>query len=154
MKRALFVLLMLGQVGSLAAQDAQPKPTVKACRANLKQWIPLFREAYATPECNGDGSPACPFAAGLRTMSTDDLLDIPPLAEKCIAVDRHHKGYAWSVTRASNILVMRATYFLDDTGQLDAYARWEQKQRGISPAPSNSDEPDMVSRLVPAKAKR
>jgi hypothetical protein len=49
MKRALFVLLMLGQVGSLAAQDAQPKPTVKACRANLKQWIPLFREASPTP---------------------------------------------------------------------------------------------------------
>jgi hypothetical protein len=46
MKRALFVLLMLGQ---LAAQDAQPTPTVKACRANLKQWIPLFREASPTP---------------------------------------------------------------------------------------------------------
>jgi len=149
MKRALFVLLLLGQ---LAAQDA-PKPTVKQCRASLKQWIPLFRDAYATPECNGDGSPACPFAAGLRAMSTDDLLDIPPLAEACIAVDRHHKGYAWSVTRASNILVMRATYFLDDTGQLDAFARWEQKQRGISPAPKD-DEPDTVSRLTPAKAKR
>jgi hypothetical protein len=46
MKRALFVLLMLGQ---LAAQDAQPTPTVKACRADLKQWIPLFREASPTP---------------------------------------------------------------------------------------------------------
>ena len=147
--RTLAVILLL--LGQLAAQD---KPTVKQCRANLKQWIPLFREAYAAPACDNDGSPACPFAAGLRTMSTDELLDIPPLAEKCIAVDRHHKGYAWSVTRASNILVMRATYFLDDTGQLDAYARWEQKQRGISPAPSNSDEPDTVSRLLPAKVKR
>jgi hypothetical protein len=140
MKRALFVLLLLGQ---LAAQDA-PKPTVKQCRASLKQWIPLFRDAYATPECDNDGSPACPFAAGLRTMSTDELLDIPPLAEACIAVDRHHKGYAWSVTRASNILVMRATYFLDDTGQLDAYARWEQKQRGVNPP--KDDEPDTVAR--------
>jgi hypothetical protein len=149
MKRALFVLLMLGQ---LAAQDA-PKPTVKQCRASLKQWIPLFRDAYAAPACDNNGSPACPFAAGLRTMSTDELLDIPPLAEACIAVDKHHKGYAWSVTRASNILVMRATYFLDETGQLDAYARWEQKQRGISPAPKD-DEPDTVSRLVSAKVKR
>ncbi|MFZ0868347.1 MAG: hypothetical protein WA182_13840 [Candidatus Sulfotelmatobacter sp.] len=145
MKLALAIVLLT--LGQLFAQDA-PKPTVKECRANLKQWIPLFRNAFASPACNthdGDGSPACPFAAGLRTMSTDELLDIPPLAEACIAVDRHHKGYAWSVTRASNIIVMRATYFLDDTGQLDAYARWEQKQRGISPAPSNSDEPDTVS---------
>ncbi len=67
-------------------------------------------------------------------MSTDELLDIPPLAEACLVLDKKHKGYAWSVTRASNILVMRMTYFLDDTGQLNAYARWEKdKQRGIMP---------------------
>jgi hypothetical protein len=145
MKLALAVLLLT--LGQLFAQDA-PKPTVKECRTNLKQWIPLFRDAFASPACNahdGDGSAACPFAAGLRTMSTDELLDISPLAEAGIAVDRHHKGYAWSVTRVSNIIVMRATYFLDDTGQLDAYARWEQKQRGISPAP-HDDDPDTVAK--------
>jgi hypothetical protein len=39
--------------------------------------------------------------------------------------------------------VMRATYFLDDTGQLDAYARWEDKQRGVMPAPKGG--PDTVA---------
>lgn len=104
-----------------------------------------------TPAGYGEPVPVSPLC---EVGFAKEGRDIPPLAEKCIAVDRHHKGYAWSVTRASNILVMRATYFLDDTGQLDAYARWEQKQRGISPALFNSDEPDTVSRLVPAKGRR
>ena len=39
MRTLAIVLLMLGQ---LAAQGT-PAPTIKACRANLKQWIPLFR---------------------------------------------------------------------------------------------------------------
>ena len=130
---------------ALFAQD-QPKPTVKACRANLKQWIPLFRDAYGSPACNGD-SPACPFAAGLRTLSTHELLDIPPQAEACIFADRHRKGYAWVATRAENVIVMRTGYFFQDADIVDDYIRWEEKQRGVStPAPSNSDEPDTVAK--------
>jgi hypothetical protein len=133
---------------SLFAQDAPPKPTVRECGANLKQWVTMFKTAFENPVCAGDGTHACPFAASLRTFSTDELLDIPPLAEACSAVDkRHAKGYGWAIARVENVLIMRATYFLDDAGQLDAYALWEEKQRGIStPAPSNSGEPDTVAR--------
>jgi hypothetical protein len=81
MRVKVLVLVLLVAAGQLLAQN-QP-PTVRECRANLKQWIPLFRDAYATSECDGDGSSACPFAAGLRAMSTDELLDIPPLAQAC-----------------------------------------------------------------------
>ncbi len=140
--KALTVLLMLGQ---LFAQDAQPKPlkpTVRECRANLKQWIPLFRDAYGTRECDGDGTHACPFAAGLRALSTDELLDIPPLAQACIFADRHRKGYAWVAVRAENVIVMRAGYFFQDTDQMDTYIRWEDRQRGIAP----KDEPDTVAK--------
>ena len=74
-----FVLL----VASGTAQEA--KPTRAECRAHLQAWLPLFRDAYGSPACDGDGTHACPFAAGLRTLSTHELLDIPPQAEACIS---------------------------------------------------------------------
>jgi hypothetical protein len=102
----------------------------------------LFRHAYGSPACNGD-SPACPFAAGLRTLSTSELLDIPAQAEACIFADRHRKGYAWVATRSENVIVMRAGYFFQDADQMDAFIRWEDKQRGITP---EDDGPDTVAR--------
>jgi hypothetical protein len=76
------------------------------------------------------GSSACPFATGPRAMSTDELLDIPPLAQACIFVDRHLKVYAWVATRAENVIVMRTGYFFQDTDQTDAYIRWEDRKTG------------------------
>jgi hypothetical protein len=105
----------------------------------------LFRDAYGSPACNSD-SLACPFAAGLRTLSTHELLDIPPQAEACIFADRHRKGYAWVATRAENVIVMRAGYFFRDADLVDDYIRWEDRQRGIvNPAPEDN-EPDTVAR--------
>ena len=135
------VLVLLLLVASGTAQEA--KPTVRECRAHLQVWLPLFRDAYGSSACNGDGTHACPFAAGLAQMSTDELLDIPPLAQACIFVDKHRKGYAWTTVRAENVIVMRAGYFFQDTDQGDAYIRWEDKQRGVSPAPK--DGPDVLA---------
>lgn len=140
--RTLAVVLMFGSLSF--AQDA-PKPTVRECRANLSRWLPLFRDAYGSSACNGDGTHACPFAAGLRTLSTDELLDIPPQAEACIFADRHRKGYAWVAIRSENVIVMRAGYFFQDTDQMDAYIRWEDRQREIAPAPEDN-EPDTVAK--------
>ena len=150
--KTLKALTVLMFACSLFAQDAQPKPlkpTVRECRANLSRWLPLFRDAYGSPACNGD-SPACPFAAGLRALSTHELLDIPPLAEECIFADRHRKGYAWVTVRAENVIVMRTGYFFQDTDQMDAYIRWEDRQRGITP----KDGPDTVAQLKGREAKR
>jgi hypothetical protein len=138
-----FVLLMLGQ---LFAQDP-PKPTVRECRANLNRWLPLFHLAFADAACNADGTPACPFAAGLRTLSTSELLDIPAQAEACIPVDRKRRYewvYGWVSARAENIVVERTGYFLEDADQMDAYTRWEDKQRGIVPPPKGG--PDTVAK--------
>jgi len=133
-----FVLLV---ASGLAAQE--PKPTRAECRAHLQVWLPLFRDAYGSSACNGDGTHACPFASGLRTLSTSELLDIPTQAEACIAVDKRHKGYGWVATRAENVIVMRAGYFFQDTDQTDAYERWEQKQQGITPpTPKEEDDTD------------
>lgn len=107
-------------------------------------WLPLFSDTYGSPACNGD-SPACPFAAGLRTLSTHELLDIPVKAEACIAVDRRHKGYGWLATRAENIIIMRAGYFFQDADQTDDYIRWEDVQRGVIPALPANDEPPTVA---------
>ncbi len=130
-----FVLL----VASATAQEA--KPTRAECRAHLQVWLPLFRDAYSSPACNSD-SPVCPFSAGLRTLSTHELLDIPPQAEACIFVDRHRKGYAWVATRAENVIVMRAGYFFKDADLVDDYIRWENIRRGITP----KDGPDTVAK--------
>jgi hypothetical protein len=135
-----FILL----VASAVAQD-QPKPTVRECRAHLRVWLPLFRLAFADTKCNGDGTSACPFAAGLRTLSTSELLDIPAQSESCIPVDKKRRfAYGWIATRAENIVVERTGYFLEDADQMDAYDRWEQEQRGIVPAPKGG--PDTVAR--------
>jgi hypothetical protein len=61
----------------------------------------------------------------VRLFISSELLDIPPLAEMCIAVDKQHKGYGWVATRAENVIVMRAGYFFRDTDQMDAYIQWE-----------------------------
>jgi hypothetical protein len=104
-----FVLL----VASGLAQEAPPKPTVRERRAHLRVWLPLFRLAFADTKCNGDGTPACPFAAGLRTLSTSELLDTPARAEACIPVDKKRQfAYGWIATRAENIVVERTGYFL------------------------------------------
>jgi hypothetical protein len=135
------VLVLVLLVASGTAQEA--KPTRAECRAHLQVWLPLFRDAYGSPACNGD-SPVCPFAAGLRTLSTHELLDIPPQAEACIFADRHRKGYAWVATRAENVIIMRAGYFFQDADLVDDYIRWEDKQRGVMPAPKSG--PDTVAK--------
>jgi hypothetical protein len=136
-----FVLVLIAS--ALSAQEPKHKPpTVKECRAHLRVWLPSFSDAYGSPACNSD-SLACPFAAGLRTLSTHELLDIPPQAEACIFADRHRKGYAWVATRAENVIVMRAGYFFRDADLVDDYIRWEDRQRGITPTPK--DEPDTVA---------
>ena len=137
------VLVLVLLVASGTAQEA--KPTRAECRAHLQTWLPLFRDAYDSPACAGDGTDACPFSAELRNLSTHELLDIPALAESCIAVDKQHKGYGWVATRAENVVVMRAGYFFQDTDQTDAYIRWEDVQRGIVTLPDTNDEPPIVA---------
>jgi hypothetical protein len=140
MTKILAVVLALASVVS-----AQTQPTVRECRAHLRVWLPLFRLAFADAECNGDGTPACPFAAGLRTLSTSELLDIPARAEACIPVDKRHGwAYGWVSARAENAVVQRTGYFLEDSGEMDAYDRWEDRQRGIVPPPKGG--PDTVAR--------
>ena len=103
-----FVLFVAS--AGLAAQD---KPTVKQCKANLNEWVSMFKAAYDDPACRGDGSPSCPFAAAIRDLDIGRLVHIPFEAEACAKVNRRRRyDYQRVATRAENIVVMRTAYFL------------------------------------------
>jgi hypothetical protein len=46
------------------------------CRADLKMWVPVFKAIYDAPECQGDGTIACGFAAPIKNLTSGQL---PPL---------------------------------------------------------------------------
>jgi len=120
------------------AQDAQP--TVKECRAELKEWVPMFTAAYADPVCTGDGTTSCPFAPPVRALCVGQLTDIAFRAEACVNVDARRRYYYQRVAaRAENITVLRTVYFLKAENQLEKYAEWEQSQQQT--AKPDSDEP-------------
>jgi hypothetical protein len=139
---SVFVLLVAS--AGLAAQD---KPTVKQCKANLNQWVPMFKAVYEDPACKGDGSPSCPFAAPVRNLDIGELVHIPFEAEACAKVNRRRRyDYQRVATRAENIVVMRTVYFLKSEDQTDRYIEWERSQQRVSspakaPTRTDTDEP-------------
>jgi len=125
------------------AQDA-PKPTAKECRAELKQWVPMFKAAYADPACVGNGTASCPFAPPVRALRVGQLTDIAFRAEACVKVDARRRYYYQRVaTRAENIVVMRTADFLESENQMQRYAEWEQSQQQT--AKPDSDEPPSIA---------
>ena len=140
-----FVLFVAS--AGLAAQD---KPTVKQCKANLNEWVTMFKAAYDDPACRGDGSPSCPFAAAIRDLDIGRLVHIPFEAEACAKVNRRRRyDYQRVATRAENIVVMRTAYFLKSEGQTDLYIEWERSQQRVSspaqaPTKTDADEPTVA----------
>jgi hypothetical protein len=101
-------------------------PQVLQCRTDLGKWVPMIRAVYASPDCQGDGSPSCPFVEPIRNLSTSDLSRIPFAAESCGKVDQKNEFmYERVAARAENIVVMRAGQFMLQSGQDGAYHDWE-----------------------------
>ena len=60
--KGLFVVLVL--ISPAFAQE------VSQCRADLKTWMPMFKAIYDAPECQGDGTVACAFAAPIKNLTS------------------------------------------------------------------------------------
>jgi hypothetical protein len=144
MRTLAVVLLMLGQ---LFAQD-QPTPTVKECRANLKQWVLMFQAANEDLACaSGGDSPSCPFVPAIRGLDILQLIRVPKHIGACLAVDRHRRyEYWWVLSQTENLIVRRTVFFLISKNEIEDYAEWEAQQRGVVRPTIPEDEPDTVAK--------
>jgi hypothetical protein len=99
------------------------------CRAELKTWLPMFKAIYDAPECQGDGTVACAFAAPVKNLTSGQLTTIADEMDSCAKLDIEGDRYLYQrvATRAENILVMRTAYFLKESNQSAAFAAWESK---------------------------
>lgn len=124
--RTLLLILLFVYPALSPAQE----PTIVQCRAKLSTWVTMFKAVYDAPECHGDGTEACPFAAPIKGLTSGQLTHIVSEADSCAKLDADGDRYSYQrvATRAENILVMRTAYFLNDTDQATAYAAWESKQ--------------------------
>jgi len=100
------------------------------CRADLKMWVPVFKAIYDAPECQGDGTVACAFAAPVKNLTSGQLTTIAAEMDCCAKLDIEGDRYLYQrvATRAENILVMRTAYFLKESNQSAAFAEWESKR--------------------------
>lgn len=131
---------------TLVSAQNPPKTTTKECRAELKQWVPMFKVAYADPACTGDGSASCPFVSSLRDLDIGQLMRLPFQAEACAKVDKRRRyRYEQAAVRAENIVVMRTGYFFEATNQMDKYVDWEREQRQVSSPTTKPDDPPTVA---------
>jgi len=111
-----------------AALSQEPR-TVAQCRAKLGAWVPMFKAVYDAPECRGDGTITCAFAAPIRSLTSGQLATVVAEADGCAKLDADGERYSYQrvATRAENILVIRTAYFLKETNQSTAFAAWESK---------------------------
>jgi hypothetical protein len=123
MKAAKSIFILLVFISPAFAQEAAQ------CRADLKTWMPLFKAVYDVPECQGDGTVACAFAAPIKNLTSGQLTTIADEMDSCAKLDAEGDRYLYQrvATRAENILVMRTAYFLKETNQSAAFAKWEEK---------------------------
>jgi len=91
--------------------------------------MPMFKAIYDGPECQGDGTVACAFAAPVKNLTSGQLTTIVAEMDSCAKLDAEGDRYSYQrvATRAENILVMRTAYFLKETNQSAAFAAWESK---------------------------
>lgn len=125
MKCQTLLLILLFITPSLSQEPI----TVAQCRAKLKAWVPMFKAVYDAPECQGDGTVGCAFSDPIRNLTSGQLATIVADADGCAKLDADGDRYSYQrvATRAENILVMRAAYFLKETNQSAAFAAWESK---------------------------
>jgi hypothetical protein len=148
MKRMIVLVAVLGcaalvvRIWTAAPQSQE----VMQCREKLDhQWIPMFRAAYESPDCQGDGSPSCPFAEAVRGFGTSELSRIAFAAEACAKADTKREfTYERVTARAENVMVMRAAYFIKNINQDGAFQDWEQSYR----RPRRDDGQDKEAKLV------
>jgi hypothetical protein len=138
-----FVLLV---ASGLAAQE--PKPARAACKTNLKQWMEMFRTADQDPACADASSPSCPFARPIRGLDILQLIHMPDKIEACLAVDRHRRyDYQWVLSQTENLMMRRIAFYLISKDEMDDYAEWEDRQRGIVSTPTPKDNgPNTVAK--------
>ena len=119
--RSVFIVLIF--VSPVIGQD------IAQCRADLKAWMPMFKATYDAPECRGDGTVACPFAAPVKDLTSGRLTSIVYEMDSCAKSDTDGDRYLYQrvATRAENVVVLRTAYFLKETGQSDAFAAWEAR---------------------------
>jgi hypothetical protein len=131
--RSVFIVLIF--VSPVIGQD------IAQCRADLKAWMPMFKATYDAPECRGDGTVASPFAAPVKDLTSGRLTSIVYEMDSCAKLDTEGDHYLYQrvATRAENILVMRTGYFLKETGQADAYAKWESERLETSHPETDED---------------
>jgi hypothetical protein len=123
MKAAKCIFIVLVLISPAFAQD------VAQCRADVKTWMPMFKAVYDAPECQGDGTIACGFAAPIKNLTSGQLATVVSEMDSCAKLDTDGDHYLYQrvATRAENILVMRTAYFLKETNQSAAFAAWESK---------------------------
>jgi hypothetical protein len=123
MKAVKGLLIVLVLISPAFAQE------VSQCREDLKTWMPMFKAIYDAPECQGDGTVACAFAAPVKNQTSGQLTTIAAEMDSCAKLDTEGDRYLYQrvATRAENILVMRTAYFLKDSNQSAAFAAWESK---------------------------
>jgi hypothetical protein len=123
MKAAKCIFIVLVLISPVFAQE------VAQCRADLKTWMPMFKAAYDTPACQGDGTVACAFAAPIKNLTSGQLTTVSAEMDTCAKLDAQGDRYLYQrvATRAENVLVMRTAYFLKETNQSAAFAEWESK---------------------------
>jgi len=103
--------------------------TIMQCRAKLNTWVPVFKAVYDSPECQGDGTVACPFSAPIKDYTVGQLVTSVEEFDGCAKTDTEGDRYKYQrvASRAQNIIVMRTAYFLKETNQSAAFAEWESK---------------------------
>ena len=124
MKSAKCIFIVLVLISPAFSQEGAQ------CRADLKTWMPMFKAVYDAPECQGDGTVACAFAAPIKNLTSGQLTTIAAEMDSCAKLDADGDRYLYQrvATRAENILVMRTAYFLKESNQSAAFAKWEAKQ--------------------------
>jgi hypothetical protein len=81
MKAAKCIFIVLVLISPAFAQD------VAQCRADLKTWMPMFKAVYEAPECQGDGTLDCAFAAPVKNLSSGQLTAIAAEMDSCAKLD-------------------------------------------------------------------
>jgi hypothetical protein len=101
MKAAKGVFIVLVFISSAFSQE------IAQCRSDLEMWMPMFKAIYDAPECQGDGTVACAFAAPVKNLTSGRLTTIAAEMDSCAKLDAEGDRYTYQrvATRAENILV-------------------------------------------------
>jgi hypothetical protein len=98
--------------------------------------------------CAGDGSsPSCPFVPAIRGLDIVKLIHLSGEIEGCLAIDRHRRyDYQWVLSQTENLMMRRIAFYLISKDEMDDYADWEDRQRGIVTPTLKDNEPDTVAK--------